>query len=65
MGLNPSEVIMIGDDIDSDVDGAQHADLRGVLVKTGKYRQVYLEATQIKPDLIINTIADLAKALGL
>ncbi|MGB4811011.1 MAG: TIGR01458 family HAD-type hydrolase [Methylophilaceae bacterium] len=65
IGLKPSEVIMIGDDIDSDVGGAQQAGLRGVLVKTGKYRQAYAEASVIKPDLLINSIADLPVALGL
>ncbi len=65
MGLNSSEVIMIGDDIDSDVGGAQKVGLRGVLVKTGKYRQAYAEASEIKPDLVIDSIADLPNVLGL
>lgn len=65
LGLKPAEVIMIGDDIDSDIGGAQSAGLRGVLVKTGKYRQAYTEASQIKPDLVINSIMDLPTALGL
>ncbi len=29
---------MIGDDVDSDVNGALAAGLRGILVRTGKYR---------------------------
>ncbi|MGC9328576.1 MAG: TIGR01458 family HAD-type hydrolase, partial [Candidatus Hinthialibacter sp.] len=37
MGLAPEEVVMIGDDILSDVSGAQNAGMRGFLVKTGKY----------------------------
>ncbi len=65
IGLNPSEVIMIGDDIDSDIGGAQLAGLRGVLVKTGKYRQAYTDTSTIKPDLIVDSIADLPKLLGL
>ena len=65
IGLNASQVIMVGDDIDSDVGGAQQAGLKGVLVKTGKYRQVYAEASVIKPDCVINSIADLPKALGI
>jgi ribonucleotide monophosphatase NagD (HAD superfamily) len=35
------------------------------LVKTGKYRQNYAEASQVKPDLIIDSIADLPRLLGL
>ena len=65
IGLKASEVIMIGDDIDSDVGGAQQAGLRGILVKTGKYRQVYTETSAVKPDLIINSIAALPNLLGL
>ena len=40
LGLSPSDVVMIGDDIDSDVGGAMNAGCQGILVKTGKYRCV-------------------------
>ena len=65
MGLSAREVAIIGDDIDADVGGGQQAGLKGVLVKTGKYRQSYAESSMIKPDLIIDSIADLPKVLGL
>ena len=65
MGLKAYEVAMIGDDIDVDVGGSQQIGLTGVLVKTGKYRQNYAEASQVKPDLLIDSIADLPKLLGL
>ncbi|EFJ45255.1 hypothetical protein VOLCADRAFT_37548, partial [Volvox carteri f. nagariensis] len=39
LGLKPEEVVMIGDDVRGDVEGAQAAGLRGVLVRTGKYRE--------------------------
>lgn len=32
-------VVMVGDDIDSDVGGAKKAGMKGILVKTGKYRR--------------------------
>jgi len=35
MGLSKDEVLMIGDDIDSDIGGAQKAGLKAVLVRTG------------------------------
>ena len=38
LGLSCSEVVMIGDDIDSDVGGAMNAGCQGLLVKTGKFR---------------------------
>ncbi len=65
MALKPSEVAMTGDDIDADVGGGQQVGLKGILVKTGKYRQNYTEASTVKPDLIIDSIADLPKILGL
>jgi HAD superfamily hydrolase (TIGR01458 family) len=38
IGCRPDEAVMIGDDAASDVLGALRAGLRGVLVRTGKYR---------------------------
>uniref|UniRef100_A0A8C2R9A6 Haloacid dehalogenase-like hydrolase domain-containing protein 2 n=1 Tax=Capra hircus TaxID=9925 RepID=A0A8C2R9A6_CAPHI len=37
-GCEPEETVMIGDDCRDDVGGAQNAGMRGILVKTGKYR---------------------------
>ncbi|BCM24777.1 TIGR01458 family HAD-type hydrolase [Methyloradius palustris] len=65
MGLKPSEVIMVGDDIDSDIGGAQAAGIKGVLVRTGKFRQGYFEASTIKPDWVIDSVRDLPALLGL
>lgn len=65
MGLQAAQVAMIGDDIDADIGGAQSAGLPGILVKTGKYRQNYTDASGIKPDFIIESVADLASLLEL
>jgi len=65
MRLKPSEVIMIGDDIDSDIGGAQSAGIKGALVRTGKFRQPYFEVSVIKPDWLIDSIKDLPALLGL
>ncbi len=35
---NAHEVVMVGDDVESDIEGAMQAGLMGCLVKTGKYR---------------------------
>ncbi|XP_054262788.1 phospholysine phosphohistidine inorganic pyrophosphate phosphatase-like [Macrosteles quadrilineatus] len=53
MNLSPSEVVMIGDDIESDVGGAQACGLRGVLVKTGKFRPGDESHPRVKPDAIV------------
>ena len=65
IGLKPSEVAIIGDDIDADIGGGQQVGLKGILVRTGKYRQSYAEASSIKPNLIIDSIIDLPKVLGI
>ena len=56
---------MIGDDLDNDVLGAQHAGLRGVLVRTGKFRSEVLEASVERPDVVIGSFAELPALLGL
>ncbi|HSI28098.1 MAG TPA: TIGR01458 family HAD-type hydrolase [Methylophilus sp.] len=62
--LKPSEVMMVGDDIDADVGGAQEAGLHGILVKTGKYRETYTRLSAVDPDAVINSVADLPALLG-
>jgi ribonucleotide monophosphatase NagD (HAD superfamily) len=52
---------MVGDDAEADVAGAQAAGLKGIQVKTGKYRP----KTEGKPDLLIESFAGLPEALGL
>jgi phospholysine phosphohistidine inorganic pyrophosphate phosphatase len=60
LGLDPaSPVAMIGDDLWSDVEGAQRAGLQGWLVRTGKYRESALRESAIRPDRILDSIADL------
>ena len=63
MQLSASQVLMIGDDIDSDIGGAQQVGIKSVLVCTGKYRQAYADASYIKPDFLLDSIADLPNIL--
>lgn len=64
LGMSPSEVAMVGDDIEADVAGAQGVGMKGVLVKTGKYRPDLAAKTGIIPDLELDAIADLSAHLG-
>lgn len=59
LNLPPEQVAIIGDDIDSDIGGGQNAGLTGILVKTGKYRKAYADNSKVKPDLTLNSIAEL------
>ncbi len=63
MQLPREQVMMVGDDIDSDVGGAQAAGIKAALVRTGKYRAAYAEASSIKPDWLLASIADLPALL--
>lgn len=60
LAISPSELVMIGDDIRGDVNAAQQAGLKGVLVKTGKFRQQDLQA-EPAPDAVLESIADLPR----
>lgn len=57
-GDAPGRVIMVGDDIRVDVDGAQRAGLSGVLVRTGKFSPSDL-ASEVTPDAVLGSLADL------
>ncbi|MGB8220423.1 MAG: TIGR01458 family HAD-type hydrolase [Methanoregula sp.] len=63
MGLAAQEVVMIGDDIQTDIGGAQGAGIRGVLVRTGKFRKDVCEKSTILPAAIINSICDIGTLL--
>ena len=60
MGLEPQEVAMVGDDAETDVAGGQAAGLKGILVRTGKYRR----GAEGRPDLVLDSVAGLRQALG-
>lgn len=59
LGLTAGEVAIVGDDIDTDIGGGQAAGLRGILVKTGKYREELVKQSAVQPDHVIASIADL------
>lgn len=58
LGLSASPAaVMVGDDLWSDVDGAQRAGLQGWLVRTGKYRESVLRDSGIQPNRILDSVA--------
>ena len=62
-GAAPSETAVVGDDLESDVGGAQRAGMRGVLVRTGKFRADDLGRSPVRPDAVLASIAELPKLL--
>ncbi|MFY9552397.1 MAG: TIGR01458 family HAD-type hydrolase [Thermoanaerobaculia bacterium] len=57
------ETAVVGDDLESDVGGGQAAGMRGVLVTTGKFRPGDLEGSSIRPDAVLESLADLPRLL--
>jgi HAD superfamily hydrolase (TIGR01458 family) len=60
LGARPEEATMVGDDVETDVLAAMALGMRGVLVRTGKFREESLAAVQRSPDGVIDSVADLA-----
>lgn len=63
MHLHADEVVMIGDDISSDVGAAQSAGFRGVLVRTGKYRASDSSHPTVKPDAIVGNLKEAVECI--
>jgi phospholysine phosphohistidine inorganic pyrophosphate phosphatase len=61
--IDPTQCVMVGDDIVTDIGGAQAAGMKTILVRTGKFRPQDLDGT-IQPDAIIDSIADLKQTPG-
>ena len=59
LDAEPEMTWMVGDDIESDIAGAQRFGLKTILVRTGKFRPDQLDHTDVLPDAIVNSIADL------
>lgn len=65
VGVEAGQALMVGDSVTSDVLAAQRVGLRGVLVRTGKFRPEALAAAPGTPDHVIASIADLPDLLGI
>lgn len=64
IGVEAREAAMIGDDLDSDVRAAQHLDITGVQLRTGKFRPAQLEQGET-PDVVLDSFADIPAWLGI
>lgn len=57
------DIVMVGDDLSSDIDGAQRAGLSAWLVRTGKFREEALSVSGVKPDRVIDSVAEVTSLL--
>ncbi len=65
LGLEPplpagERPVMVGDDLWNDIEGAQHAGFAGWVVRTGKFRDDVLASSDVTPDRIIDSVADVS-----
>ena len=58
LGVEAGQALMVGDDIRGDIQGAQRAGLRAVLMRTGKFRQADL-SLDIQPDAVLESLEEL------
>ena len=63
LGADAARTVVVGDDVEGDVGGAQDAGLAGVLVRTGKFREDAVAASGIAPTRTIDSIADVPELL--
>jgi HAD superfamily hydrolase (TIGR01458 family) len=64
LGAAPAAAGMVGDDVETDVEGAMRADLAGILVRTGKYREEFVRDSGIEPTATVDSIAAVPALLG-
>lgn len=64
IGVAASEAVMVGDDIENDIAGAQRVGLHAVLVCTGKHKADSPLLKTVQPDAILPSIAELPAYLG-
>ena len=65
INVDTNEAIIIGDDIESDIKGAENAGIRGFLVETGKGQKKFQKnlLSKIEPFLTLKTFSELRNLL--
>ena len=63
MGIPKNEVVMIGDDILSDIKGAKDIGIKTIQVKTGKFQENDSDNNFTQPDERIESIVDVVSLL--
>ena len=63
IGVTAGEAVIVGDDIENDIGGAQNAGMRAILVCTGKHNVGSPLLKRIQPDAILPSIRDVPEWL--
>jgi len=59
LNLRKEETLVIGDRIDTDIEGAHKAGIKSLLILTGVTSREEVEKSKIKPDFILNSMKEL------
>jgi HAD superfamily hydrolase (TIGR01458 family) len=59
LNLPSQDVAIIGDDLENDIKGGKQAGLFAIAVQTGKFTKEALMSLNVRPDLLMQSIADL------
>jgi HAD superfamily hydrolase (TIGR01458 family) len=65
LGVDGDRAAMVGDDVEADIGGAMEAGLAGILVRTGKYREVLVRKSGIDPTATVDSIAEVPELLSI
>ena len=63
LDADPTMTWMVGDDLETDIAGAQGVGMHTVLLRTGKFRPDVVEASRTRPDGIVSSIGHLPEWL--
>jgi HAD superfamily hydrolase (TIGR01458 family) len=64
LNLSARDVVMVGDDLEADIGGAQNAGIRAIQVETGKYRPEDQAHPSVHADVRIPSVAALPDELA-
>lgn len=64
LGVPAEECLMIGDDVEADIAGAQKQRIPAVFVRTGKHTDADLQRFGVTPQAVLDSVADLPATLG-
>lgn len=59
LGVPAEETVMVGDDLWSDIQGAQEVGIEAWLVRTGKFREETLRTSGIVPARVVGSVAEI------
>ena len=59
MGVQPHETAMLGDRLETDIQGGQNTGMKTILVETGVDNQAAIIAKSIQPDLVVRDLPEL------